>query len=331
MAKYQIEISENFDGSLLTNITKDKINTLFINYYKNENINGLNALLDKMISAFQKNIDVDLSEQIDTKSLQKIFIDFDKYLNNITDSKFQSDITKMNRSLTVNLHVGYDTIKINFLYDDFKKNINYIAVAIHALNTFCNYFKYNYNGLTLNISLDNNTRINILPKNYDNYDNIFKNLKQKSAAFSVAGVTYRNNKNILLTKKEEFIKLMFHEMIHYIGLDEEIIETINNYNLAINKNNLNLSEAYTELISLILNSAYETIHIYGLNKKINKYECFINILAIELNYSLYLTSNVLKFYGYDIRTYMNFFDGIGEKKYCPIYIWEYFLIWIVYW
>ena len=50
------------------------------------------------------------------------------------------------------------------------------------------------------------------------------------------------------------------------------------------------------------------------------------ILYLELNYSLYLTANILKFYGYNFKTFKDFFSGRGEKKFCPVLIWEYVII-----
>lgn len=317
-----------FNPIILTNLSKEKFNRLNINYYDNNNIDNLYSLLEQMSSAFKKEIKIILANQLDIHTFKETFIDFDKHINGVDKSKFQSDIINMNNSMSVDLVVDRSIIRINFLFDNFNENKNYMAVILHALNTFCYLFCYNYNGLIIDISLDNNHRINVLEiASPVDYDIFFYQLKKKSSAFSVGGVTYRTNKKILLTKKEELVKLMFHELIHYIGLDHEILNIKNYFNLSVNRNNFNLSEAYTELISVILNTGHETLHIISHEStKLNKYELFNYLLKYELNYSLYLTSNVLKFYGYDNNTYVDFFKGIGEKKYCPIYIWEYVIL-----
>ncbi len=329
MINHKINPFEYIDASTLSYLSREKITSIDKFFLQSIDIkeNNLNLLLDKMTSAFKQEINLLSANQINIDILKKTFIDFDKHINGVDESKFQSDINNMNYSMSVGLVVNHGTIQINFISDNYDKN--YMAVVLHALNTFCYLFEYDYNGLVIDISLDNNNRINIMPhKQINDYDDLFTNLKKKSAAFSVGGVTYRTNKKLLLTKKEELIKLMFHELIHYIGLDHEFLNIKNHYNMSVNRSNFNLSEAYTELISVILNAGYETLHIIGLNTslEIDKYKLFNFIICVELNYSLYLTANVLKFYGYDKKTYVDFFDGIGDKKYCPIYIWEYVIL-----
>jgi hypothetical protein len=47
---------------------------------------------------------------------------------------------------------------------------------------------------------------------------------------------------------------------------------------------------------------------------------------VELDYSLYLSANILKFYDYDTKTFLNFFNDIGDKHFCPILVWEYIIL-----
>ena len=326
----QTKTSKFIDSTLLTVDSNEKKDIMCDDIISNNNNDKINKILDDMYDAFKTDIKIHQLKPINIELMKNTFIDFDKQINNVFDSKFQMDILKMNDTMSVALEISsnknnYDTVTINFIFDDFSLNKNYMAVIIHALNTFCNLFDYNYNGLVLDISLDDNSRKINLPKNIKNYDEIFDLLKQKSGAFNASGVTYRKNKKILLTKKEEIIKLMYHELIHYIGFDQELMHQKNYYNWAVNHNSFNLSEAYTEFLSVILNVAYETIHICSLNP-INRYDCFKILLNVEINYSLYLIGNILKFYGYDCDSFYDFFNGIGEKKYCPIYIWEYVIL-----
>ena len=50
------------------------------------------------------------------------------------------------------------------------------------------------------------------------------------------------------------------------------------------------------------------------------------MIFVEKQYSIYLSSSILKLYGYNENNFTYFFKGIGEKKYCPILIWEYIIL-----
>ncbi len=78
-------------------------------------------------------------------------------------------------------------------------------------------------------------------------------------------------------------------------------------------------------MAVLLYSAYQTLHYSRINK-IDIYDYYYNILWLETEYSIYLTSVILKFFGYDNNTYENFFKNKGEKKFCPIPIWEYVIL-----
>lgn len=293
-----------------------------IDYNKTFNLNhNLKELLGKMIESSM--IDLNVSPDIsDIQNIKNIFIDFDKEFNKTSESKFISDIKKMNLLYAVKLYIFNDVIKINFLVINLEESIGYISSVLHALHTFCYTFPYSYNHLTINISLDDNYRD---VEWHTKIPEIFDLLRKKSAAFNVSGVTQRNKKIINLTKKEEIIKLMYHEMIHFIGLDHELINMTSNFQWAIESPGLNFSEAYTEFLSVILYSAYNSIQL-GSISPINIEELYGKILSIEIFYSAYLTCNILKFYGYNNKTFINFFRGIGKKNSAPIYIWEYVIL-----
>lgn len=236
----------------------------------------LNKLLNDMYLCFISPIN--LKKNKEKKDLHSIFLDFNNF--NLNDD-FEKEVLLMNKSFSCSLH----SIKLYFLFLDFPLNL--IAGIIHAINTFCCLFPFNYKGLSIYICLDENKRI------------ISKNI------FNISGITDKYNKTIILTKKEEIIKLLFHELIHYIGLDSSLLIF----------SELKYFEAYTELLSVIFFVAYKSIHYKrNFNKELNK----------ELKYSLLLTSNILKYYGYGD----NYRDFFKQKKYeeCKIPIWEYVLL-----
>jgi hypothetical protein len=281
--------------------------------------------LDVMLSAFLKQINAFSIKPINILTLRNIFRDFDKSFNNVIDSKFQMDISKMEGKLSIGLNVNKDIIKLHFLYGNTDDIFGYISAIVHAINTFCHLFTFNYDGLNIYVCLDNNRRNLSFPKHYNNYNDIFEHLHRLSSAFGISGVTQRSEKKIILTKSEEIIKLLYHELAHFVGLDERLIGIKSNLYLDIDKTYLNISESYIELLSVILNSMYQTIHISGIIK-MDRYLLLEKILQIEFYYSIFLSSIILKFYGYNKDTFRNFFQRHNKKNNSPIPIWEYIIL-----
>lgn len=323
-----------FDTSILSENSREKLNQFQINTNKIHTLNPyLEELLKKMLIAFTKEINVNLIAPINVTKFRNILISFNKLFNYAyaPDSKFEKDVMQMNQVISFNLVISGDIIEIHFLKEELAKSIGLVSSLLHALHTFCHLFPYNYNGLIIYVCLDYNTRDLELPQHYHSYQDIFDHLHKISAAFNVSGVTYSDKKEIILTKSEEMIKLMYHELVHYVGLDHILSTANTNYGLAITKPTLNLFEAYAEFMSVLLNSAYQSIHLSYL-KKLNPKYLYKKILCTELDYSLYLSANILKFYGYNDKTYLEFFNNgsnnnnNSDKKYNPVLVWEYILL-----
>lgn len=256
----------------LTGVSKDKLIGIYpkiimepikFNHY-------IDKLRNDMVVAQKAPMDMIPLMEPDINSLKKLFIDFDREFNMNTESVFISQVKSMGYTYSIKLN---GTITLNFLTDT---NDTYIPIIIHAVHTFSNLFPYNYVGLTINVCLDNTHRsitcTGTVPK-------IFECLHRESSAFNVSGLTRRSDKMIIVTKKEEIVKLIYHELVHYIGLDHELI--------GIDYTD-NLSEAYTEFMAIILNTAYISM-LY------NKYH---ELLNAEIKYSVWLTAAMLKFFGY---------------------------------
>ena len=47
---------------------------------------------------------------------------------------------------------------------------------------------------------------------------------------------------------------------------------------------------------------------------------------MEISYSCFLSSNILKFYGYDTYNFDDFFSENKLKEYAPIALWEYIIL-----
>jgi hypothetical protein len=157
---------------------------------------------------------------------------------------------------------------------------------------------------------DETRTINTKILNMDNFDEEMDTYKRQMSACVSGGVTISNpgKFKIILTKREECSKLLLHELVHYYSLDELGDLSHNN------------NESYAELTSIILHC------IFMSKEKSNSidYDLFDLFMNIELNYSLYLTAKLLYFYGYNSKTYRDYFVG-KHKLHQPIYFTEYII------
>jgi hypothetical protein len=145
----------------------------------------------------------------------------------------------------------------------------------------------------------------ITKKNNNYYLEIFLSSKKKylNENFDVilpdninSGATLRG-KFIYIFRKEELIKVLFHELIHYLNLD--MIEYQDEFKSLYHKINLeadmiNPNEAYTETLGLLLLNIWEYYYLnldidinYYINKK----------LTIELGWSYFQICKILKYFG----------------------------------
>lgn len=265
---------------------KDQIN--FIPLIKMSYPNKLKQLVHRM-SHGPTHFDI----YPDTTSIDVIKKKMKQFINHVQHaphSKLSSDIDKMSFA-SYKLETTQGFVKLSFLFDETESN--YVNIMMKAVYTFCHLFPYDYNNLHIYICLDDNKRTIDLPTSMLN-----KNMKSKinylqsqSSGFSVSGICYPKSKTIILTKREEIIKLLFHELVHFIGLDDQLIK-------------YKLYEPYTECLAVLLTIAFESIYLSkALNLNID--DVCHELLTIEVNYSLYLTTNVFKFFGYDVDRYKN--------------------------
>jgi len=280
----------------------------------------ISKAFEQSISLGCPKLDLKLNpDPINPKSLQNLFIDFDQKTNDVTDSKFQSDVSQMTKITNHILTVSKSRINIQILSKKLETNLT--AAILMAINWFGHLFEYDYNGLTISVCLDDNKRDVIesfaTPQ-------MLNQSRSKSIAFNVSGLTQRNDKIIILTKKEEIIKLLFHELIHFVGLDHVLVGKMYNVKWQLIDTSVNVSEAYTEFLSIVLHCMWLSVHL-GCKIKINPHKLFHDLLCVEIEYSVYLSASILKLYGYTKDTYKNFFkkNTKTDLKYSPICTWEY--------
>lgn len=311
------------------NLTTDSLDKLShiksVEVIKYSNMESTKRLLDTFLDCSFKQIILEENPVGDTNILKKSFIDFDHNINKVSSSKFQTDVTNMKKNIGFIIKVNHNKIFVNFLFNDSDTNL--ITSILYAIHIFCHTFPHSYDDLTINICLDDNKR-NLLDESRDNLDTYFNKTKKLSTGFTASGVTYRQSKLIILTKKEEIIKLLFHELCHYAELDLSLYETIFNVSWNIKNNKLNLAESYTEFLSIILNSMYSCLFLSN-SIDTNYTDLFDLILSYEVEYSVLLTSTILNFYKYNHQNHKSFFvndDNSMGKKYAPIYVWEYIFL-----
>lgn len=296
----------------LTPVSRDKVTLLNITGSPQPLNPTLTQLLNRMIKAFENEIPLTCPRQIDTTQLQTLFKEFNRETNKIRHSKFERDLLTMSHSITLAMR----EITVHFLYDTLP--VNLIATIMHALWIFYQVFPYNYSNLTIYVCLDHHTRDLLTTMD---------EMRQASAAFNVSGMTQRSSHVIYLTRQEEIIKLMFHELAHYLEFDGELMDfKVGNFNYCIQLHNLKLYEAYSEFLSVIFNSAYQAIRLSTVYH-ITAHQLYQQLLFLETRYSLVLTSRILRFYGYH-DNYRDFFyycetSRNARKKTSPISVWEY--------
>jgi hypothetical protein len=107
---------------------------------------------------------------------------------------------------------------------------------------------------------------------------------------------YTNTESVICVfRREECIKVLFHEIIHglrcsNLGIQPEITERIC-HKYKIQSENILLDESYTEAWAKILNCRF----ISSLTNSSTKYQHFCTLLAIEAEFSLYQCSKIRGF------------------------------------
>lgn len=238
-----------------------------------------------------------LSHNLNSKKLFELY-----FFKNLKNKQF-FDMLYLNEisfSLQNNIH-------ISFLYD--QESYHLISLIISAIYSYTLVYQYDYNKLKIHILLDNNTR-DIVPE----YNGDIQKYIQFSKAFNVCGITLPNKDLIFLTRKEDIIRLLFHELNHYTHNDRV------NYNKRIKSifdtevSEVIPAEIYAEYISIV-DSCYFISSIYQLNPDL--------LLEQEKDYNASLIAKHLKYYNYTSSNYIDFFTKNDRKNTQYTYIWEY--------
>jgi hypothetical protein len=256
--------------------------------------------------------------KVDLKSIKKIMLDHMKSIvdnvENPDDVKIIKDIKSM--TFCCGLELSTSKFPVRFFIIGHEECLPIMTQIAHLTFIMIELLsdKTSSEPLTIYIVLDDNLR-ELMNYKCDKCDVDYKNLSLHSKAFNVSGFTDDGTNTIFLTRKQEVLKLLAHELIHYLHKDYDL----RTYRMHLPwkfSTNYKFYETYTESLSIIIHTMYvacRTGEDYG------------DLMNIELEYSYELTANILKWFGFTKKTYKSFFEGAAICKQ-PIYIAEYIIM-----
>lgn len=109
-----------------------------------------------------------------------------------------------------------------------------------------------------------------------------------------SGLSYVGNYYMMVYRREEYKRVMIHELIHsfmgdYSLIDVEYNEKLSEYFCLKNDENININETYTETLATIINLIFVSLET---NQNLNK------MFEIELSYSILVLTSILMHYNY---------------------------------
>jgi len=241
--------------------------------------------------------------------IQILYNNLNKYYNKIKLNDFNYKLTETKNNELIETDFIPNKIRLYI-----KKKIHYKYLILYKFKNILirlEYFSKNkidskiFNTILKRIIFMmtiTNTYINI---NISIYDTPFKktfncNNSKKCGILTInnvnSGVSYSNN--IIIYRKEEYLKLILHELIHALDVDNKIeppkekIKLLEIFN--INSENLLVNESYVETWAIILN-AYCILQENN-NNKLNNFK--LN-LKKELVHSLYQCAKLCIYYNID--------------------------------
>ena len=253
----------------IENIKKDKLNEIEISDFLNYNNEEIGRILEMI---YNNNIDRDIKTIIGNYGnlILSKFVPYDIHkdiLENLIN--YQSIVVKLDTN-TIHFKVYYNQIDYNKMCICFVK-------ALYIINL------YNFKNLNIEIKLflsQKEKKIGI--NNFLGRDEVNSGL-----------TSFGHNTTIIIYRLEEIEKVLLHELVHLLNIDNNLID-----NSGINKNincnfnmyensGINFFEAYTESIGFTMHLISNSI-LTNIDYKI--------ILDYELKFAVIQYSKLLKFY-----------------------------------
>lgn len=294
--------------NFITNKSKLNLGELFeptVKMYMNDYIKTCYLNYNHYFINTKTELYIKKSNKIKTKNVlinfYKEFID-----NNVdNDYDFIKELNNVNNVYEITIN-NLDMFKF-FVYSD---DLDYIYKILHSFNIFTNFIfsdKSKINLIYDRLKNNNIYKIYLFPNNLErkliNNKFIKKHLniyKKKGTAFITSGIT---SHYMVITKKEEFNKLLLHELIHLYKLDGSIngitdcLKDIR-LNMPFNDENQEL-----ECIAETLSNIYNCMELCSISAY--KYKLSINYQFTLLNYMINLErehtynviSKIIKYFG----------------------------------
>jgi len=259
-----------------------------------------------------------------------IFNDFFENLENMSDEHF---ITFMNQHGRPLQEYIYDLIETKNLPNTILDVINDISLfseftCINILNEILTHdfyvFEYliQFENTTCNLKLITKKKISkkeiqkiicrifLIQTMFPNYQNkfnvnlYFTDQKKKLPKYKILGINEINSGvsigdiNVInIFRKEEMLKLLIHEIIHNLDIDNSLRNNTTDFSKYFNiprEDNYIINESYTEFLAVLINSM---IFSFEDNNDYN-YTLFIKIIENEKQYTLYQNAKILNHYGF---------------------------------
>lgn len=267
-----------------------------------ENLCQLNKGWIHSISMNMRSVDDSLPKYVQVSHpslsrLRRVFHLFDEF--HFTEDHSETDFQVWTQTADGSLLITESGIHLHVLGD---RSHPLIKHAIRALQFVEKLWKVQLSGLKVYCALN--------PQVRDWHGSVGES-RIHTAAFSVSGLCMTEDNTIFVTKEQGFLKTLFHELSHYCQLDAELKKAIINSPWQSQNPYLELSEAWSETVGVLMNLAY---HHQYLPTRMN------HLLDLEYTYNLQLSWRIANLLGVDLREY---FNGEGKQMLTEIKTAEY--------
>jgi hypothetical protein len=265
----------------------------------NKELNSLNSLnllkiknikLNKFYKFIKKNYNDDININKSDMKFEKTENIID--INILKNNRFFSDeiFEYVKGKLIYCYIIKFMNTDIYFFTEYIESNINKNCIKI--INNICKLIS-----IMRNI-FNNNKYLKIeyfdckLKKQFPN--KIGKILNENNCN---SGFSYINRYYMVVYRREEYRRVIIHELLHTFLADYYLIdgcynELLSKYFCLNNDENININETYTEIFATIINLIYIMIEKKIDERKIDE------IYKNELSYSILVFISILKYYGY---------------------------------
>ena len=262
-------------------IKNDTISFSDIERFNNYNNNDINILINNEL----------LNNKVNSNITKLLKIYSDNIISKFVPLNIQSDIL-MNLHIYTKIVVNLDNIKLTFFFFS-KKTVNNYTINIILIKALYIIKLYHINDVDLTIHCFlSNIKKEIRQDNFLGPNEVNSGL-----------TSFGLKNNILIFRGEEIEKVLLHELVHALNIDDPIMHDLDyiehkikcNFNVN-NKNSINFFEAYTESIAFITNIMINSI-FSQIDYKI--------LLENELRFSIVQCSKIMNFY--NIKNMDDFF------------------------